>query len=101
MKPVKHTGGIHFVQINEDHHEKCSTNMAYKIKTKALINMMFFILCRRIFNLIIYAYEISTLCNVRKYVLKIEEKLCFYEQAVLEYTNNLRFCFACPPEALD
>ena len=35
--------------------------------------------------------------------LKIEEKLYFYEQAVLhvKYTNSLQYCFACPPEALD
>ena len=62
--------------------------------------MIFFYLCKRIFNLLIY--EISTLYNARKYFfLNREEKLYFYEQAVLKYTNNLQYCFACPPEALD
>ena len=74
MKPVKHTGGqadLHnygspCIQINEEHHEKCSINTGYKIKTKALINIYdFFYLCRRIFNLLIY--EILTLYNACKY----------------------------------
>ena len=33
--------------------------------------------------------------------LKIEEKLYFYEQAVLKYTKTSSNCLACPPEALD
>ena len=32
---------------------------------------------------------------------KLKKSCVFYEQAVLKYTNNLQFCFACPPEMLD
>ena len=32
---------------------------------------------------------------------KIAEKLYFYEQAVLNNTNDLQYRFACPPETLD
>ena len=44
-------------------------------------------------------YQLFT--TPRSIFKNIEEKLYFYEQAMLKYTNNLQYCFACPPEVLD
>ena len=49
----------------------------------------------------IFFFLINSLQCQEVFFKKIEGKLYFYEQAVLKYTNNLQYCFACPPEALD
>ena len=87
------------IQINEEHHERCSINTAYKIKTKALINMIFFICVEEYLIYLYNKYQYFTMSG--SIFFKIAEKLYFYEQTVLKYTNNLQYCFACPPEALD
>ena len=59
---------------------------------------MIFFICVEEYLIYLYnKYQYFTMQEV--FFLKIAEKLYFYEQTVLKYTNNLQYCFACPPEA--